>query len=292
MSEEYFIDNKKDNTAVYWEKEGIIRTQYFDKGVLISEDVINQANLISNISLKKYEYLYYYYTGEEHERLFVLIKFIDESISSDKYKKKMVSKLLSNIEDRLISIADKSAYSNEFIANTVEISNLKFYTEAHAYTGGSTVTVGSYKGYSTYTITLLDNRNKVLDQSPYDSKTNTSFYYGSGDKGWALDKGANRAECEHFMYKYFPVKSEIIEITKQKGNRALQVKISAGSEIGVKRKFNFNVYSGDLSKSSIVGKLEVTEVYPTYSLCKVTSGEESVLSRFNSEIKLKLISNL
>jgi len=288
-SVQFFNNGKKDSVAVYWEEGGIIRTQYYKNDILIKEEIKNQANLISNISVSGNEHLYYYLSGEENEKTFVLIKFKDKAINNDRLKREMVSNLLSSIQTRLIYIMNKNIYNDEYISYTVEIFDLKYFAEGkYSKNAGGTM----YTGGCTYRIKLLDNQNILLDDGKFDSNTETSLFVTSyGDKNKALGKSVNKASCESFVYKYFPIKTEIIEIIDFKKNKAKTVKISAGSEFGVKRKLKFNVYNGELLKSStIIGELEVTQVNPTYSVCKVTHGKEVVLSKFNSDQKLIIIS--
>lgn len=293
ISEEYFIDNKKDGTAVYWEKGGIVRTQNFDKGVLISENSVNQANLISNITLSENEHLFYYLEGPEgKDKVFVKIKFIDKAFKNDALKRQMISNLLSSMQKRLLLVNNKKIYNDEYISFTIELFELKYFAEGE-YSSTSNKTM--YTGNCSFKLKLYDYQNKKLIQDKFNSSNVAEWVLlttSYSEKDRALNKSVKKADCGDFMYKYFPVKSNIIEIMHLKDNKAKTVKISAGSEFGVKRKLNFNIYSGDLSKSSFLGELKVTEVYPTYSICKVTSGEEAVLSNFNSDIKLTIISKL
>jgi len=290
-SVQFFNNGKKDSIAVFWEEGGIIRTQYYKNDILIKEEIKNQTNLISNISLSENEQLYYYLSGEENEKTFVLIKIIDKSFNLDNLKKRMGSNLLSSIQSRLVKISNKDIYNNEYISYTLEISDLKYFAEGeYDSEAGRTM----YTGNCSYTIKLFDNQNNLLKNSKFDSRTVSSvFIISYADKNAALSKGVKKASFKDLVYKYFPIKTEIIEIMSFKNDKAKMVKISAGSEFSVKRKLKFSVYNGEILKSSVaIGELEVTEVNPTYSVCKVTQGKKAILSEFNSNQKLKLISKL
>ncbi|MDP3444637.1 MAG: hypothetical protein Q8T08_17400, partial [Ignavibacteria bacterium] len=51
-SEQYYKNGIKDSIAIYWDENGITKTQYIEKDVLIREEIYNPAKLIRNITLK------------------------------------------------------------------------------------------------------------------------------------------------------------------------------------------------------------------------------------------------
>jgi len=287
-SEQYYKDGKKDSISVFWQKNGVTITKYFKEDLLIKEEIKNPANLISNNSLKKNEHLFYYMKDSGKDKVFVKVKIIDNAIEKDNMKRQMVSNLLSSIQERLVMIRDKSPYNDDYISFTIELSELKYFAEGK-YSDNAKGTM--YTGNCSYKIKLYDEKNQILYENKFNSEAEKSLFVTSfGEKERALSQGVKKADCENYMYKYFPIKSEIIEVTSFKGSKAKIVKITAGEELGVKKNLQFSIFSGISSKSSIVGELKVTEVYPTYSLCKVTSGEEAVLSNFNTNNKLTIIS--
>jgi antitoxin component YwqK of YwqJK toxin-antitoxin module len=289
-SEQYYKNGKKDSISVFWEEKGLTRTRYFKDDILINEEIVNPANLISNISLNRNEYLFYYLTGEGKDKVFVKLKINDKTFENDRMKRNMVSNLLSSIQKRLVRIPNKSIYNDKYLSFTVELFDLKYFADGE-YSENSNKTM--YTGNCSYKIKLYNNQNKLINEGRFNSKEEKTFFITSyGDKSTALRKGIKKADCENFMYKFFPIKSEIIEIISLRGNKANTVKISAGTEIGVKKNLKFNIYSRDLLKSTIVGELKVIEVNPTYSLCKVTQGKEIILSKFESDKKITIISNL
>ncbi len=287
-SEQYYKNGKKDSTSVFWQKNGVTITKYFKDDLLIREEIANPANLISNNSLKKNEYLFYYLEETRKEKIFVKVKIIDNAIESDIMKRQMVSNLLSSIHERLVMVRDKSPYNDEYISFIVELFELKYFAEGK-YDRDANKTM--YTGNSSYRIRLYNDQNKIVNEDKFNSNNKKSLFVSSfGEKDRALKQGVKKVDCESYMYKYFPIKSEIIEITSSKGDKAKMVKIIAGEELGVKKGIDFNIFSKISSKSPVVGELKVTEVYPTYSLCRVTSGEEAVLSNFNSSNKLIIVS--
>ncbi len=289
-SEQYFKNGKQDSIETIWEKNGNIKTQYFKEGVLVKETLKNSADLISNNFPAKNEYLYLFLTEEGAKKVFVKVIIDDRTISYDALKKTMVANLLASMKPRLIYTPDWYNYNNEYISYTIEFSNLRYYAESsYSDLAGSTM----YHGECAYRIKLLDNQNKLLDNEFYNSNTKRSIIVTSyGDRHKALSKGIKKASSEYFVYKNFPIKSDLIKINKTNKSKAKLVKISSGYQKGVKRKLRFNIYSGNFLESSIIGELEAENVYPTYSICKVTKGEEAVLKQFNSTHKLKIISKL
>ncbi|MCK9436270.1 MAG: toxin-antitoxin system YwqK family antitoxin [Synergistaceae bacterium] len=286
-SEQYYKDGKKDSISVFWDPNGVSITKLFKNDVLIHEQTKDPSNLVSNLGNDAI--LFYYLNGIEKNKVFVKVKFIDKYLGNDDGKIQMAANIINSMKNRLVMVNDATPFYDEYVSYTIEFFELEYFTQGkYSEESGGTM----YTGNCSYKIRLYDNKNKKLFEDKYnsgDKKTLFTTYYG--DQQRAFRQGIKKADSESFMYKCFPIQTVIAEITSMKGNQAKTVKIPVGSENGAKRKLPFNVYSGTLSEASIIGELEITKVYPNYSLCKVTSGEEAILSHFNSNHEIKIISN-
>lgn len=113
----------------------------------------------------------------------------------------------------------------------------------------------------------------------------------------ALDRAVKKV---HEMLRYtFPAEGSIYEIKKAKKGEAMEVIVTCGKDLGIKKDDVFRVYvetevevEGRMVKrSSDVGKLVVTKLEQdgVFSICDVEKGGKKIAEKFASGSKLKVV---
>jgi len=284
IAQENFRLGKRDSISTYWLADGIIETHDYKDDQLTHKSSINPANQLKNLIRKANEHLMMY-VDADGKPTFVLLKF-DTKNTKDTYIKELANDLFGTSQKRLKVVADPQQYSDEYISFVVVLNNIN-YTTTSKYSKESNGTM--YTGHISYRIAKFDNLNKLLAQESYDSQNSKTFFVTSyGNKETAIKQAINKADCETYLYQFFPVDGKIIQLTKIKGAKVKEVNINACAINGVKSRMKFTVYNGEPGPMTVVGEIEVHKINSEHSICIVKAGEERILSEFNKQKSLSI----
>jgi curli biogenesis system outer membrane secretion channel CsgG len=186
--------------------------------------------------------------------------------------------------------------------------------------------VAGFGGSVDMQVTILDaTTGEVIDQSPIKGTTNISGAgeVAAGIVGGLFAKNAKMKEpvppheatataavmkaldqCGDAIYawlkKVYPVEGIIFTIDKEKKGEALQVTISCGRNMGVKKKDEFKVFEEQevevdgrvVKKTKNIGTLKVNglEEDGEFASCDVDKGGKDILEKFKNKAKLKVVS--
>ena len=124
---------------------------------------------------------------------------------------------------------------------------------------------------------------------------------GTSTRGTAFNnalKGMQKS-VDRFVGKYFPVTTQIIEITDSSSGKAKEMLINIGTSKGAKKGQQFKIFElksmkvGDknIVRNIELGKIKITKVEgEEISQAKVKSGGKEILAKFNAGVKIECYS--
>lgn len=239
----------------------------------ISDIVSNTPLFTGYVSLEGNTYALELYPPTIHDEMYQDIKLKNLTYNAFTKSGRFSEKRNVTINDSPIVYTLKGTYYTDYIPTQTSTGAINYFASVN------------------YTLELFNKTNNKSVKTYSGSVTNSndviSISYAS--KEAALKDVAESKLSQvilKLIYSNFPVKAEITQIvdTNKKGKLKL-VKISAGSNIGVHKGFNFNIENQqEKDKYSIV----VTEVFDNYSICEVKSNNEFIKSKLLSGSKVNV----
>lgn len=143
-----------------------------------------------------------------------------------------------------------------------------------------------YKYKIPFTLKII----RLSDKTVYASKSFASDGYGKHSRDEAIEASINRSmhKVLLFVNEKLPIEGELLEITLADGEKAQELYISLGSDIGIQKGQSLwvkgiTVIAGKPVPRTL-GKIKVTEVEgEDASRCKVIDGHEKIMKFYNEQ---------
>ena len=313
---EWYADGKKKKEETYLDGElhGTVTTNWptgekkreeqYEHGRLVRTVYANDVDPTTSIryAMTPGSHLFMALRGALEDTIFVMVRFsfptgnVGSSGSAEAFKEHALG-ALENRMDALEGAATTN-YLDRRAGFSIEFSDPRseaVYDNGRSVNSGSVVTVSTqvpagYRGKGSIHMKIKDQRSSIVHFDGMLSATSAIL----PDKGTAMATAPRqiRQEIINKAYAALRIKVALTTVVEmdRRGN-AKRVEIDCGAELALAKGFQFNIYrENDVLEERSIGIVEVIEVGPGTSVCKVIEGESGITQQLNSGAQLIAVS--